>query len=77
MASHQGNRLIEPDDDALLIMKRSEDGIPRTDPRTEPYPLVSLISFSIYVQLTDWEYDQIEHIAYWLANPNCAHRWKL
>lgn len=71
--------MIQLDDDALLIMQRdgTEKTIPRCDTRLEPYPLLSLISFSIYVQLTKNNYDQIGYIAEWLADPKCAHRWKL
>ena len=55
MASHQGNRLIEPDDDALLVGKPREDGrgFDFNTPGRNGYPLVGLMSAAIYDALTN------------------------
>ena len=70
--------MIEPDDDALLIGRAVKGGFQYIWPLGTPYPLLALVSATIYEQLnfpSTWGRDRlIEDVDRWLAdNPE---RWR-
>ena len=69
--------MIEPDDDALAIGKPVYDGFQYNWPSGAPYPLISLMSATIYEQLAfgKWGTNRlIDAIDWWMTrNPD---RWR-